>query len=77
MHAYAPAVAHEDKDDDINPLVIVVELRIVGQYVIWELATILHEIRRAAVEVINWKTGDVIAVRTCPGSSTISPVRRY
>ena len=74
MHAYAPTVAREDKDDDINPLVIVVELRIVGQYIIWELATILHEIRRATVEVFNWKTGNVIAVRTCLGPSITSPV---
>ncbi len=48
---------------------IIAELFIAGQYVIWEQAVTRDGVRNFSIESCNWKTGEVVSVRTSPLSA--------
>ena len=54
------------QDDLLQPDVDVEWLHIAGKYVMWELCVRHGDFRRMYVEVCEWKTGEVISVRTFP-----------
>ena len=63
MNIFAPAT---EIHSNMQPVANVVAVHITGQYVIWELAVRRGDIQSVFVDVCNWRTGDVISVRTSP-----------
>ena len=53
--------------DDLQPRAEIVEMHIAGPYVIWQLSFAFHS---TFAEVCNWRTDEVISVRTSPLPST-------
>lgn len=62
--------------DDTQVTVVVHELRIIGKFVVWELAVTHNKFCSVSIRVCNWRTGKMITVRSSTYASVSAPFHR-